>query len=93
MTIVSRAEFKQRRADFLKKMQPNSIAIIPSAPEYVRNGDGHFQYRQDSNFYYLTGFNEPEAIAVFLPDNPEGEFWLFNLPRNPEMEIWHGKRG
>jgi len=88
MTLVSLDEFQTRRAQFMKKMAPNSIAIIPSAPEYLRNWDNHYPYRQNNDFYYLTGFNEPEAVAV-LCDN---QFYLFNRKRDPLMETWNGKR-
>lgn len=92
-SIVPAHEFAERRKKFLNHIRhQNSIAIIPAAPEYIRNGDGHYPYRQNSDFYYLTGFNEPEAVAVFLPNHPQGEYWLFLRPNNPTMEIWNGKR-
>jgi len=87
MTIVTPAEFNARR-EKLFKFLGNDIGIIRGASEIIRNGDVHFPFRQSSNFYYLTGFNEPDAIAVFK----DGEFILFNRPRNPEREMWEGKR-
>ena len=87
MTIVTPAEFNARR-EKLFKFLGNDIGIVHGAAEMIRNGDVHFPFRQHSNFYYLTGFNEPDAIAVFN----DGEFMLFNRPRNPEREIWEGKR-
>ncbi len=87
MTIVTPAEFKTRREKFVHFLG-NDVAILHGAKELIRNGDVHFPFRQNSFFYYLTGFNEPDAIAVFK----DGEFILFNRPRNPEREIWDGKR-
>lgn len=88
MSIVTTTEYQQRRENLLKKMAPQSIAIIPSAQEHNRTGDSHFLFRPNSDFYYLTGFEEPEAVAVLFDD----QFLLFNLPRDPLMEIWNGKR-
>ncbi|MGE3919804.1 MAG: Xaa-Pro aminopeptidase [Gammaproteobacteria bacterium] len=85
-------EFQKRREQILQKMEPNSIAIISAAPEIIRNGDNHYRYRQNSDFYYLTGFCEPEAVAVLISDNNRNEFILFNRPRNAEQEIWVGER-
>jgi len=85
-------EFSHRRAAFLKALPANSIAILAASNECLRNGDAHYPYRQNSNFYYLTGFAEPEAVAVFIPGRAEGEFVLFNRVRNPEREVWDGVR-
>lgn len=85
-------EFANRRAQFLKTIPENSIAILSAANEYIRNNDAHYPYRQNSDFYYLTGFNEPEAVAVLAPGRQEGEFILFNRVRNPERETWDGPR-
>jgi Xaa-Pro aminopeptidase len=85
-------EFAQRRQQLLSQLEPNSIALVYAAPECLRNGDSHYPYRQDSSFYYLTGLNEPEAVAVFIPGRKQGEFLLFNRKRDPAMELWTGKR-
>lgn len=79
-------------AEFMRRMEPDSVAIIPSAPEATRSNDTHYRYRQDSDFYYLTGFDEPEAIAVVAPAHPEHKFTLFVRPRDPEHETWEGRR-
>jgi Xaa-Pro aminopeptidase len=77
--------------EFMRRMSPNSIAIIPSAREARRSNDTHYRFRQDSDFYYLTGFEEPDAIAVIKPDtNPH--YTMFVRPRDPEREIWDGRR-
>jgi Xaa-Pro aminopeptidase len=70
----------------------DSVAIISSAPEAPRSNDTNYRYRQNSDFYYLTGFDEPEAIAVITPNNPEHKYALFVRPRDPEREIWDGRR-
>jgi len=67
--------------------------LLRAAPEVVRNGDVHFSYRQDSNFHYLTGFEEPDAILVAIPGGgKDHKTVLFVRPRNAEREIWDGKR-
>jgi Xaa-Pro aminopeptidase len=70
----------------------NGIAVLVAAPERVRSRDTLFVYRPDSDFYYLTGFEEPEAVAVLMPGRPQGEFLLFCRERNPERELWDGPR-
>ena len=57
-------EFTKRRKHLMELMGPDSVAILPAAPQRMRNRDTEFHYRQDSDFYYLTGFPEPEAVAV-----------------------------
>lgn len=73
-------------------MGADSVAIVPSARERVRNRDVHYRFRQDSDFQYLTGFPEPDAVAVVVPDRQEGEFILFCRERDPLMETWNGRR-
>lgn len=75
----------------MKRMDQDSVAIIPSAREAVRSNDTQHRYRQDSDFYYLTGFHEPDSIAVVAPSR-EHRFTLFVRPRDPEKEIWDGRR-
>ncbi len=79
-------------AEFMRRMEPNSVAILPSAREATRSNDTEYRYRQDSDFYYLTGFHEPEAIAVITPGRAEGSYTLFVRPRDPEKETWTGRR-
>lgn len=78
-------------AEFMRRMDPNSVAIIPSAREATRSNDTQYRFRQDSDFLYLTGFEEPEAIAVVAPAR-EQKYTLFVRPRDPEREIWDGRR-
>lgn len=86
--------YAQRRARLLEKMQ-RGIAIIPTAPEVLRNADTHYSYRHDSNFYYLSGFIEPEAVLVLIAgqgnDRPPQSI-LFCREKNLEREIWDGYR-
>lgn len=89
---LPKTELQRRRRTLMRMMDKNSIAIIPSAPECVRNRDVHYPYRQDSDFLYLTDFTEPESVAVFIPGRQQGEFILFCRERDPEMETWHGRR-
>ena len=78
-------------AEFMRRMEPNSVAILPSGREVTRSNDTEFRFRQDSDFYYLTGFNEPDSVAVIAPGRDE-RFTLFVRPRDPEKEIWTGRR-
>lgn len=76
----------------MQMMGKDSVAILPAAPVRMRNRDAEHPYRQDSDFYYLTGFPEPEAVAVLIPKRPHGEYILFCRERDPLMETWHGRR-
>jgi Xaa-Pro aminopeptidase len=78
-------------AEFMRRLRRKSVAIIPAAREAVRSNDTNYRYRQDSDFYYLTGFEEPEAIAIIAPEQ-ELKYALFVRPRDPEREIWDGRR-
>ena len=78
-------------AEFMKRMASDSVAIIPGSLEATRSNDTHYRYRQSSDFFYLTGFEEPEAIAVIAPGR-EQQYTLFVRPRDPEREIWDGRR-
>ncbi len=76
---------------FIESMEPNSIAIIPAAHEVTRSYDSEFKFRQDSDFWYLTGFPEPDAIAVIDPSSKK-PYTLYVRPRDPLMETWYGRR-
>ena len=73
-------------------MGNDAIAIVPAASVKIRNRDVEFDYRQDSDFMYLTGFHEPEAVAVLVPDRSHAQFILFCRERDLEMETWNGRR-
>ena len=79
-------------AELMKRMEPNSVAILPAASEARRSNDTDYRYRQNSDFLYVTGFNEPEAVAVIAPSKDEGRYTLFVRPRDPEREVWDGRR-
>ena len=82
---------QDKRKAFMKKIA-GGVAIFPSAPPAMRTHSTEYRYRQDANFYYLTGFEEPESVCVIAPDHPEHQYILFVRPRAPEQEIWTGKR-
>ncbi|MDX8385649.1 MAG: Xaa-Pro aminopeptidase [Gallionella sp.] len=84
------AIYAKRRASLLKQMQ-QGIAIIPTAREVVRNADAHYDYRHDSNFYYLTGFTEPGAVLVLIAGHKKQNI-LFCRDKDPEREVWDGFR-
>jgi Xaa-Pro aminopeptidase len=87
-----RIEFARRRRALLKLMGRDSIAILPAAPVRHRNNDVEYAYRQDSDFYYLTGFDEPESVAVLVPGRDHAEYILFVRERDPARETWDGRR-
>jgi Xaa-Pro aminopeptidase len=91
-TIVELDEYAARRARLMQAMGPDGIAIVPAAHEVIRHRDTHYRFRQHSDFRYLTGFPEPEAIAVLAPGRPGGEYLLFTRPRDVTREIWDGHR-
>jgi Xaa-Pro aminopeptidase len=82
---------KPQLAEFMRRMDHGSVAIIPAAREAVRSHDTHYRFRQNSDFFYLTGFEEPDAIAVIAPAK-EQKYTLFVRPRDLEQEIWNGYR-
>ena len=85
-------EFSRRRRQLMRMMGRGAVAILPAAQPRLRNRDVLYPYRQDSDFYYLTGFAEPDAVAVLVPGRPEGEYLLFCRERDPEKETWDGSR-
>jgi len=89
---ISKSEFARRRKNLMSLMEPNSIAIVPSAPEQPRSRDTNYPFRQDSDFHYLSGFDEPEAVLVLIPGRKHGQFVMFCSDRDPEVELWHGYR-
>jgi Xaa-Pro aminopeptidase len=92
MTVRIKAEFARRRRQLTRLMGRDAIAILPAAPVRIRNNDVDYNYRQDSDFHYLTGFDEPEAVAVLIPGRPQAEYVLFVRERDPAREIWDGRR-
>ncbi|HEX2403452.1 MAG TPA: aminopeptidase P N-terminal domain-containing protein [Acidimicrobiia bacterium] len=84
--------FGERRARLAEEIGDDAIAVIPAAVEVTRSNDTEFEFHQDPDFLYLTGFHEPEAIAVITPGHSDGAYTLFVRPRDPEMEAWNGYR-
>jgi Xaa-Pro aminopeptidase len=89
---LGQAEYSQRRTQLMAQMEDNSIAIVPAAVETVRNRDVEHPFRQDSDFYYLSGFAEANACLVLIPGRKEGEYIFFCEDKNPALEIWTGRR-
>lgn len=92
MTRIPKSEYARRRKALMAEMEPNSIAILPAAPMYIRNRDVEHIYRQDSDFQYLSGFSEPEAVIALIPGREHGEYVLFCRERDPARELWDGLR-
>jgi len=76
----------------MRLMGENSIALIPAATVTHRSRDTQYPYRQDSNFSYISGFDEPEALIVLVPNRKAGEYLMFCRERDVEQEVWHGRR-
>ncbi len=91
-THIPKAEYARRRKALMAQMEPDSIAILPAAAVAIRNRDVEHVYRQDSDFQYLSGFAEPEAVIALIPGREHGEYVLFCRERNPEREQWDGLR-
>ncbi len=90
--MIAQKEFIKRRKQLMRMASEDAIIILPSAPERIRSNDTHYPYRQDSDFWYLTGFAEPESVLVMVPGRKHGENLLFCRERNPEREAWDGPR-
>ena len=91
MTPRDLPQFIERRQRFAEALG-DGLAIIPGQAEALRNGDVHYEFRQDSDFFFLTGFEEPDAVAVLNPSHAKERYVLFVRPRDREMEIWNGRR-
>jgi Xaa-Pro aminopeptidase len=84
--------YAQRRKQLMRMMGDDSIAILPAAPSLIRNRDVEHSFRQDSDFFYLSGFAEPEAVVVLIPGRKKGQYILFCRERDPKKETWNGYR-
>lgn len=85
-------EFAKRRKQLIRMVGEDGIALLPSAPAKTRSRDVEYRYRQDSDFHYLTGFDEPDAVMVLAPGRANGEFIIFCRERNADKERWDGYR-
>lgn len=89
---LPKPDYPARRQRLMQKMHASGVAIIPTAVPKSRNSDVQYPFRGDSDFLYLTGFAESEALLVLVPGHPEGEQILFCRPRDPARETWEGRR-
>jgi Xaa-Pro aminopeptidase len=90
--MIGTNEFVRRRRQLMRMAGRDAIVIVPAAPERVRNNDSHYPYRQDSDFHYLSGFPEPDAVLALIPGREQGETILFCRERDAERERWDGAR-
>jgi len=86
------AELKRRRRALMRNMGDNAIALIPASREVLRSRDTEYRYRPDSNFLYLSGFREPDALMVLIPNRRAGQYLMFCRERDPAKETWNGRR-
>ncbi|MDJ0927548.1 MAG: aminopeptidase P N-terminal domain-containing protein [Gammaproteobacteria bacterium] len=85
-------EFAKRRRQLMRMIGKGGVALLPAATPKIRNRDVQYYYRQDSDFFYLTGFTEPDALLVLAPGRAAGEYLLFCRERDRERETWDGAR-
>jgi len=90
--MIQESEYKERRKQFVQKLKKNSIAVLFSAEPKVRSNDTEYPYRQDSNFYYMSGFKEDKAALIFVKDKKETKVYLFVYKKDKNEELWNGKR-
>ena len=90
--MISKKEYADRRKDLMSMMADNSIAVIAAAPEKVRSKDTLYPYKQSTNFSYLSGFSEPCAVMLLIPNRQQGECVLFCRDKDPLRETWDGLR-
>ena len=91
LSIPAKSYVKRRR-QLMRMAGDDAILVLPAAPERIRSRDTHYPYRQDSDFWYLAGFPEPEAVLVLVPGRKHGESILFCRERDPDREAWDGPR-
>ena len=89
---MNKKEFKKRRTQIMRMIGKEGVAILPSASIKNRSRDVEYRYRQDSDFYYLTGFSEPDAVCIITPGRENGEYIVFCRERDREKEKWEGSR-
>ena len=90
--MISETEYKTRRERFAKKLKSNSVAALFSAEPKTRSHDTEYPYRQDNNFYYLSGFKEDKAVLVFVKEKRKVKSYLFVYKKDATEELWNGKR-
>lgn len=92
LSKAEQTELKRRRRALMRTMGDNSIALIHAARPVMRSLTAEHAYRQSSNFHYLSGFDEPEALLVLVPGRKNGQYLMFCRENDPEKEVWHGRR-
>lgn len=92
LSASDQAEYRKRRQRLLKMVGRKSAVLVPAATERIRNNDNPYPFRQSSDFLYLTGLDEPDALLLLCPKRPEGEVILFVHPYDPERARWDGPR-
>jgi len=90
--VLEMKYFADRRARLFEQIPDNSVVVLPSHSEIISSYDQNYSFRQDSNFYYMTGFNEPDSVAVLVKNGQEHKFILFVRPNDPLREQWNGYR-
>jgi Xaa-Pro aminopeptidase len=90
--LIAASEHARRRRQLMRMTGRDAIIVVAAAPERVRSNDAHYPYRQDSDFHYLTGFPEPDAVLALIPGRAQGECILFCRERDAERERWDGRR-
>nr|WP_136251811.1 Xaa-Pro aminopeptidase [Ningiella ruwaisensis] len=95
--MITKSEFQARRKSLLSQCDASSIIIVPAASLQTRSNDTEYPFRQDSDFWYLTGFNEPDALLILsnqleLNETEASATLMFVLPKDPHAEVWHGRR-
>jgi len=90
--LIAEREYKKRREQFAAKMKKNSLALFFSAEPKVRSNDTEYPFRQDSNFYYLSGFEEDKSALLFIKKEKETKIFLFVYKKEKQEELWNGKR-
>ena len=89
---ISMSEYRHRRDALMAQLSTDTAVVLPGAGLMTRSRDSEYAFRQNSDFYYLTGIKEPDALLLLLPGRPEGESVVFCLDRDPTMEAWAGRR-
>ena len=90
--MISEKEYRKRRTRLGRKLKPFSIAVLFSAPQKIRSNDTEYPYRQESNFYYMSGFKEDNSALVFVKGAKNFHTFLFVAKKDKTQELWHGKR-
>ncbi len=93
LTSLPQSDFNQHRSAFFNKMPNNTVALFPGASDITRSNDTDYNFCQNKNFYYLTGFNEADALLVLIKESEDNKKTiLFSLPKDELQEVWHGRR-